>query len=85
MNIEELTEKCKLLEQENAALKEHLKKYTSPARCKNYYENHKEEILKKNKLNKVNPEKKKEYNRVAYLKKKEKMQKEKELTSENNI
>ncbi len=85
MNIDELTRRYKLLEQENAELKEHLKRYTAPARSKSYYENHKEEILKKSKLNKVDPEKKKEYNRVAYLKRKEKMQKEKELTSENNI
>ena len=76
--------KYKLLEEENKklrdeliAVKEHLKKYTAPARSKTFYENHKEEIIKKNKeyikknkenLKKPDPEKIKEYNKDYYLK-----------------
>jgi hypothetical protein len=78
MNIEELINKNKLLEEENKVLKEKLKKYTAPARHKNYYENHKQEVLAKNKEYKVSPEKKKEYARTAYLNRKEKLKKEKE-------
>ena len=78
MNVEELINKNKLLEEENKELKEKLKKYTAPARHKTYYENHKQEILAKNKEYKVSPEKKKEYARTAYLNKKEKLKKETE-------
>jgi hypothetical protein len=78
MNIEEIINKNKLLEEENKELKEKLKKYTAPARHKTYYENHKQELLAKNKEYKVPPEKKKEYARTAYLNKKEKLKKEKE-------
>lgn len=65
------------LKQENEQLKEHLKKYTNPDRKKKYYEAHKEEILKKaaekniDKEYNVSKEKKKEYNRRAYLKRKQ--------------
>jgi hypothetical protein len=59
--------------------KEHLKKYTAPSRSKSYYENHKEEIIKRVKEYKqntnytyeVSPEKRKEYNKTAYQKRKE--------------
>ena len=78
MNVEELINKNKLLEEENKELKEKLKKYTAPARHKTYYENHKQELLAKNKEYKVSPEKKKEYARTAYLNKKEKLKKETE-------
>jgi len=78
MNVEELINKNKLLEEENKELKEKLKKYTAPTRHKTYYENHKQEILAKNKEYKVSPEKKKEYARTAYLNKKEKLKKETE-------
>jgi hypothetical protein len=70
----------KILELENLIkiLKEKLKKYTSPKRNKKFYENHKEEIIKKNKeyKEKINynkkptPEKIKEYNKKAYEKRK---------------
>ena len=75
MNETELYEKIKILEEENTELKNKLKTYTSPTRNKNYYENHKEDIIQKSKEYKDNlaPEKKKEYARRAYLKKKEKM------------
>ena len=83
-----LKDKIDNLEKEITELKEHLKKYTAPIRRKKYYENHKEELLQKNKeyikktdyyknhKNTVLPEKRQEYNRKAYLKRKEK---------ENNI
>ena len=66
-------------------LKVHLKKYTAPKRNKTFYENHKEDIIKKVKeyrknhsVKKPSPEKIKEYSRRAYLKKKQKL-------LENNI
>jgi hypothetical protein len=63
-----------------------LKKYTSPSRNKVYYEEnkekHKQQVKeyreKTNYVYEVPPEKKKEYARRAYLKKKEKLQKETE-------
>jgi len=77
--MEDLLYKIKFLEEENIKLKleleetkEHLKKYTAPSRHKTYYENHKEEILNKQKCYVISPEKKKEYARNAYLNKKEK-------------
>jgi len=58
---------------------EHLKKYTAPSRNKKYYNTHKEIIKQKTQTAAlVTPEKKKEYNRIAYLKRKEK------LTCEHN-
>jgi hypothetical protein len=72
----EYQDKITYLENENSSLKqqlfeiqEHLKKYTAPLRSKKYYDNHKEEILLKNK-EALTPEKKKEYNKRYYLKKK---------------
>ena len=76
---QELLNKILFLEEENIKLKkeldetrEHLKKYTAPSRHKTYYENHKEELLSKQKNYIISSEKKKEYARKAYLKKKEK-------------
>ena len=66
----DLQEKIKTLEEENLKLKEHLKKYTAPSRSHTFYENHKEEIKKKVKEYET-PEKRKEYNKRYYLKKKE--------------
>jgi hypothetical protein len=75
---QELLNKIKVLEEENIQLKkkiqetsEHLKKYTSPERNKKFYENHKEELLQKMKTNPISSEKRKEYNKKYYLKKKE--------------
>ena len=78
--------KYKLLEEENKrlrdeliAVKEHLKKYTAPARSKTFYDNHKEEILEKKRDPKLK-EQRKEINKRAYQKRKEKEQeKEQEL------
>ena len=79
MNNCELLTKYKLLEEENqrlqnelTATKEHLKKYTAPSRNKTFYENHKEDLLEKMRLNPISSEKRKEYNKRYYLKKKEK-------------
>ena len=60
---------------ETNELKEHLKKYTAPTRHKTYYENHKEQILEKMKqIPPCDKDKRKEINKKAYLKKKEKNQ-----------
>ena len=79
LNIEKLIEENKLLKEKINELTEHLKKYTTPPRNKKFYENHKEKIIKKvmeykekNKDKKQYPEKIKEYNRRAYLKRKQK-------------
>jgi hypothetical protein len=85
MNAEELLKEIDALKQENIELKNHLKKYTAPARHKAYYENHKEEVLARNKAYQISPEKKKEYARTAYLNKKEKLKKEKEQVEEENL
>ena len=82
--IKELLEKNAKLEEELLATKEHLKKYTAPASRKEYYEKNKEAIKERNNNYKKNTgykyeptsEKKKEYARRAYLKKKEKLQNE---------
>ena len=78
-SIEKLIEENKLLKEKINELTEHLKKYTALCRNKKFYENHKEEIKKKvmeykekNKEKKQDPEKIKEYNRRAYLKRKQK-------------
>jgi hypothetical protein len=90
--IEELEKSRQELEQTRQELvetKKHLKKYTSPLSSKIYYEKHKQdqiERVKKYKENtnyKPSPEKKKEYNKQAYLKRKEKQKElEKELIHE---
>ena len=85
--METLLEKIQQLELKNKQLEEKLKTYTAPSRRKTYYENHKEELIQKNKEYKektnyvyeVSPEKKKEYARRAYLNKKNKL-----LNQENN-
>ena len=74
-----LEEENKRLRDELTAVKEHLKKYTAPARSKTFYENHKEEILEKKRDPKLK-EQRKEINKRAYQKRKEKEQeKEQEL------
>ncbi len=68
--------RIKELEEENEKLKEHLKRYTAPSYKKAYYEKNKEKILEKIKSNKAPPEKRKEYNKKSYLKRKEKIKEE---------
>ena len=76
--MEELLNKINILEEENNKLKleltetnEHLKKYTAPKRSKKYYETHKEDLLQKMKMNPIPTDKRNEYNKNYYLKKKE--------------
>jgi hypothetical protein len=71
--VSKLEEKIKQLTDELNETKEHLKKYTAPSRSKNYYENHKEELLEKMKKYAPSQEKIKEKNKKAYLKRKEKL------------
>ena len=60
-------------------LQEQLKKYTAPTRSKRFYQNHKEELKQKAREYKektnynIPKDKKKEYNKKAYEKRKEKM------------
>ena len=82
MNEQELMKENRLLREELekiknelAETKEHLKKYTAPSRSKTFYENHKEEILEKKKDPKLK-EQRKEINKRAYQKRKEKIQNE---------
>ena len=68
-----LEETIKKLSDELTETKEHLKKYTAPLRSKTFYDNHREEILEKKKEPKAK-EQRKEINKRAYLKRKEKLQ-----------
>ena len=77
--IKELEEKNKRLEEELLNTKEHLKKYTAPPRSKTFYEKHREEILEKNKNDPKLKEQRKEYNKLAYQKRKEKLENNKNL------
>ena len=72
-----LTKENEVLRNKISELEEKLKKYTAPARSKVYYENHKDELLVKMKKYKQTPEQIKEKNKKAYLKRKEKLEKEK--------
>ena len=68
-----LEETIKKLSDELTETKDHLKKYTAPLRSKTFYENHRKDILAKQKDPKVK-EQRKETNKRAYLKRKEKQQ-----------
>ena len=70
--IKQLKEENNRLKEELQITKEHLKKYTAPASRKLYYEKNKDQILEKMKANPTRPDKRKEYNRVSYLRRKEK-------------
>lgn len=91
MDEEKYINKIVELEKEIFDLKEKLKNYTAPKRSKKFYENHKEDIIQKNKeykektnyYNNLSQEKKKEYARQAYLNKKAKMSKL--LENENSV
>jgi hypothetical protein len=91
LRIKELEDENAKLKEELHATKEHLKKYTAPASSKVYYEKHKEIVKqrikecreKANYVANISPEKKKEYNKQAYLRRKEKFKKEMEETKNN--
>jgi len=91
MNNEELIKENLLLKEEIDLLKEKLKNYTAPKRSKKFYETHKEEIKQKvreykektNYNSNISKEKKQEYNKRAYLKKKEKIEDNKNEIKEN--
>jgi len=80
--IKELEEKNCKLEEELRLTKEHLKKYTAPESRREYYINNKDAIKERNKIYKAKknfkstPEQVKLYNQRAYLRRKEKLQKE---------
>jgi hypothetical protein len=88
-----LKDRIFILENELKDTKEHLKKYTAPSNMKKYYQNHKEEIIKKVKEYKeknnykpiIDKEKRKEYAKRAYLNKKEKLKKISEIKENENI
>ena len=74
MNLDEITNENKLLKLRVIELEERLKKYTNPARNRQYYENNKEEIKARNHKPYVSSsEQRKEYNKRAYEKRKEKI------------
>lgn len=99
MNVDELLQKNKLLEEENMKLrnelnetKEKLKKYTAPLRNKTYYENNKDEHKQRVKEYKEKTNystnlsvEKREYARTAYLNKKEKLKKLAGGTENDNV
>lgn len=78
--IKELENKINEIDKKNNDLTIHLKKYTASESHKNYYQKNKEKIIQKNteynKQNKQNidPEKRKEYNKRSYEKRKLKKQ-----------
>jgi hypothetical protein len=72
--IKQLQEENSLLKTELESTKNHLKKYTAPARNRNRYNPDKSKEYQ----SKITSEKKKEYARQAYLNKKEKLKKEQE-------
>ena len=81
---ERLKEEIVRLDDELTASKAHLKRYTAPGYNKEYYEQNRERILQqktKSRLKtgyKYDPEKRKECNKRAYQKRKERLQKEAE-------
>ena len=75
--IAELEEKVSKLEEELQSTKEHLKRYTAPASRREYYQKNKELLRQRIEQCRPTHEHRKEYNKRAYLKRKEKLQKEK--------
>lgn len=80
--IKELEDEVLQLKTELEETKTHLKRYTAPAYKKEYYEKNKEIIKERNMQYKAKTnyrptsEQMKEYNRRAYLKRKEKQEKQ---------
>lgn len=73
--IKELRSEIDKLKTENETLKEKLKKYSNPERNKKFYQKNKQKIIQKanERLKNLPKEKKQEYARRAYLKRKEKL------------
>jgi hypothetical protein len=81
--MESLLEEIRILKIKNSELEEKLHKYTNGDGHKRYYEKNKDTVIQKanenkKKIKETNPEKIKEYAHRAYLKRKEKLKKEKE-------
>lgn len=80
--IKEILKENAKLKEELQSTKEHLKKYTAPPSSKVYYEKHKEVVKERVKKCREKttytstPEQRKEYNKQAYLRRKEKTQKD---------
>ena len=90
--MKELEDELEKTRNELNETKERLKSYTAPKRSKKFYELHKDEIKQKAKDYRINTnytvpkEKKREYNRVAYLNKKAKQEVSTvELTDNSNV
>jgi len=80
MNNEELIKELNIVKSENEKLKKQLENYNNSR--KSYYEKNKDLVNQKakerlKKMAQENPEKLKEINRKAYLKRKDKLEKEK--------
>lgn len=75
VNIEELKTENEMLKKENEELKNRLKKYTNPERNKKYYQTHRVELNSRprNPHKPPSVEQKKEYNKRAYEKRKQKL------------
>lgn len=69
--IKQLQEENSLLKNQLESTKNHLKKYTAPARNKKHYEANKELIKSREYKTNVSEEKRAEYNKRAYQKRKE--------------
>ena len=81
--MDEVIEENKMLKNKVIELEERLQKYTNSIGHKKYYNKNKEKVMENganylHKLKEENPDKLKEYRRRAYLKRKEKLQKEKD-------
>jgi hypothetical protein len=89
--LESVRRKLAVVEEELVASKIHLKRYTNPERNRRYYENNKEAVKERSRIYKKTtkyrstPEQIKEYNRRAYLKRKEKLQQEKKLAEKQEV
>ena len=80
--MDEILKENDILKHRINELEERLKKYTSGKNHKKYYEKNKEKVMENganylHKLKDENPDKLKEYRRRAYLKRKEKLENEK--------
>ena len=90
--IKEILEENAKLKEELESTKDHLNKYTEPSSRKEYYEKNKDVINERNRKYKdatnykPTPEQKKEYNKQAYLRRKEKLQTElEEKQNDENV